>query len=241
MPRSGAPGRFQRVDCAGADGHRRMMPVAQEGAQRCGCTDGVACPCRGSWWGRARWSAARGRLIEVPERLLFPGVVVRVDRRARRCGSERGGARGESQAPEDLAGHRRVFDGSEQTHPRAAARTAKRIDLENTLEELGPGGSPRHGSVGCRSPTRARATRTARLHAARSGARIGTGGAVGMGSQRWVVVAAAAFLRTPRWGLGGTAGLLGQRSGYLARRDGGLGAASTTRSPALAQGASTPW
>jgi hypothetical protein len=58
--------------------------------------------------------------------------VAHVDRWARR-GSERRPARGESDAPEDLAGHLRVFDGSEQAHLRAAAGAAKRIDLEDTL------------------------------------------------------------------------------------------------------------
>ncbi len=125
---------------------------------------------------RVRWSAAGRRLIEVPERLLVPGFVVRVDRCARR-GSERGPARGESEAPEDLAGHLRVFDGSEQAHLCAAAGAAKRIDLEDTLQEFGPGSSPRHGAVHC-----------ARVPANRSSARMGIGAAVGIAAQGCVFV-----------------------------------------------------
>ena len=37
---------------------------------------------------------------------------------------------------------------------RATAGAVKRIDLEDTLEELGPGSSPRHGSLRCRTSAR---------------------------------------------------------------------------------------
>jgi hypothetical protein len=47
-------------------------------------------------------------------------------------------ARGEPEALEDLAGHVGVLDRSEKAHLLAALRAAKRIDLEDTLEELGP-------------------------------------------------------------------------------------------------------
>jgi hypothetical protein len=51
-------------------------------------------------------------LIEVPARILAPGFVVRLERRARR-GSERRPACGEPEAIKDLAGYLGVFDGSE--------------------------------------------------------------------------------------------------------------------------------
>ncbi len=71
-------------------------------------------------------------MIQVPVRLLIPGVGIGVDRWAR-CGPERGPARRQAKALEDLAGHVGVFDGSEKAHRLAALGAAKRIDLEDTL------------------------------------------------------------------------------------------------------------
>ena len=56
----------------------------------------------------------------------------------------RGGARGgQLQALEDAAGDMGIRDGRQHSHSTATGRTAKGVDLEDPLQEIGPGHAAR--------------------------------------------------------------------------------------------------